>query len=105
MIRPTGKTVLLKVDSLEDADPMYKAAKAAGLHIPEGAEKTREQRSVDRATVVSISDMAWKDWFDGTPWCKVGDRVLIAKYAGKVVKEGDKEFTLINDEDVLGVLE
>jgi len=104
MIRPVGKHVLLKVDTLEDSDPMFKAAKAAGIALPDLNEMSREKRAIDRGTVVAVGEGAWKDWFDGTPWAKVGDKVIIAKYAGKVVKDGDVEYTILNDEDILAVM-
>ncbi len=35
---------------------------------------------------------------------KVGDRVLISKYGGTEVKMADAKFTLLREDDILGVL-
>ena len=101
---PVGKHLLVKAHKLEDVDPVYKRVKAAGLAIPELKEKKLQERAVERATVVAISSSAWKDWFDGKPWCSVGDDIIFAKYGGHVITEGTEEFILLNDEDVLCVI-
>jgi len=104
MIKPVGKHVLVKPHQLEEIDPVYARAKAAGIEMPELKEKQLAQKSVERAVVVAVSDMAWKDWFDGTPWCSVGDTVVFTKYAGHYIKDGEEEYLLLNDEDVLGII-
>ncbi len=35
---------------------------------------------------------------------KVGDRVLISKYGGTEVKLDDKKYTLVREDDILGVI-
>ena len=35
---------------------------------------------------------------------KVGDRVLIAQYGGREVKIDDQKFTLVREDDILGVI-
>ena len=35
---------------------------------------------------------------------KVGDMVLISKYGGTEVKLGDKKYTIIREDDILGVI-
>ena len=35
---------------------------------------------------------------------KVGDRVLISKYGGTEVKLEDKKYTLVREDDILGVI-
>lgn len=102
--KPTGFRVLVKPDVLEEVDDRYKSAKAVGLLIA-GQSVEREQEAVSTATILDIGPSAWRGFDDGTPWAKVGDRVVIAKFAGKVVKtvEGT-ELRIINDEDVLSVI-
>jgi co-chaperonin GroES (HSP10) len=39
------------------------------------------------------------------PWVKVGDRISYARYAGKWVEENEKDYLIINDEDVVAILE
>ena len=36
---------------------------------------------------------------------KVGDKVLISKYGGTEVKLDEKKYTLVREDDILGVLE
>ena len=105
MIKPVGKHLLVRPHKLEEIDPFYSRAKKAGLELPELKEKVLAQRAVERATVVAISPKAWKDWFDGEPWCKEGDDVIFAKYGGHIIKEGEEELILLNDEDVLCVID
>lgn len=102
-----GPRVLVKQDKLEDVNPAFKRAKEAGLAIPDGREVKLEQRALDRGVVVRIGPLAWKDWDDGAPWCCVGERVLYARHAGKVVKESeesDDEYVILNDEDIIAVI-
>lgn len=35
---------------------------------------------------------------------KTGDRVLISKYGGSEVKFGEEKYTLLREEDILGIL-
>jgi chaperonin GroES len=35
---------------------------------------------------------------------KVGDRVLISKYGGTEVKLDEKKYTLVREDDILGVI-
>lgn len=38
------------------------------------------------------------------PWCKIGDTVLVSKYAGTKVIVRGKEYRLINDDEVQAVV-
>lgn len=62
----------------------------------------REKAMTDMGTVVAIGPNCWKPegLGGGIPWCEVGDRIRYAKHAGKIVNDGEKEFFMINDEDV-----
>jgi len=35
---------------------------------------------------------------------KVGDKVLISKYGGTEVKIDDKKYTLVREDDILGII-
>lgn len=98
MIIPCGHRVIVKQMSLEEADSTYKTNL-----ILVGTD--RVQDSIDMGTVVSIGPSAWKDFGTG-PWCKVGDTVAFAKYAGKTVKDLDtqEKYQALNDEDIICVL-
>lgn len=100
---PTGFRVLIQPDSIEEMDDTYKRAKALGIKI-EGSTLTKEQEAISTATIIDIGPSAWKGFDDGQAWANVGDRVVIAKFAGKVVYDNDIEYRLVNDEDILAVI-
>ena len=103
MLRPLGGRVLVRPDKLEEVDPFYKAAKAAGIAFVEGVDKKREEQAVVKGTVIALGDMAFKEPVgDGTPWVVVGSRVYYAKYAGKDVEDPEtkERLLLLNDEDL-----
>ena len=71
------------------------------LDVGEGFQ--REKAATVVGTIVGVGDTAWLD-FSGLPWAKVGDKVYYAKYSGKVVKEGDEEYVIVNDEDIQAII-
>ena len=46
-----------------------------------------------------------KERFPSGPWCKVGDFVLVRPHAGSRLKIHGREFRIINDDSVEGVVE
>ena len=62
---------------------------------------------VTTGVIVDVGPDAWADVGKGAPWCKVGDRVVYAKYGGKIVEDPDiedeeaRKFVVINDQDVI----
>ena len=71
-----------------------------GFKLDVGDTHKLERGATTEGTVVGIGSTAWSDpGLGGEPWCKVGDRVYFAKYAGRTIKDGDKEYIIINDED------
>ncbi len=100
MLNPLGPRVVVKPDAFDKADPVYEAAKRAGIVLQ---KDKREQAAVVKGTVVSIGSMAFQAPVgNGTPWVKVGDRVYYAKYAGKEIvdPETNEDLLLLNDEDL-----
>lgn len=75
----------------------------------------REQKGTCLAVVKDIGKNAWQGhtdpYGDFEPWCKVGDKVMIAQYAGQAFplfdhlsperQEEVERLRLITDEDVL----
>ena len=55
--------------------------------------------------VLKMGDLAYKDKdkFD-KPWCKVGDWVMFARYAGSRLPIEGGEVRIINDDEVLGTI-
>lgn len=92
-IRPLGARVL--VEPLELGE-----MKKGGIIIPDSAkEKPMEGKII---AVGKKRDEKGKEIpFD----VKKGDKVLLPKYGGTEVKIDDKEFQLVREEDLLGVIE
>lgn len=62
----------------------------------ENAHKMASQEG----TIVDIGPEAWSEYKQ--PWCKVGDKVVFAQYAGKFVTDPESKinYIVINDIDV-----
>jgi co-chaperonin GroES (HSP10) len=105
MIKVCGHRLLIKqIDYLSD-NSAYQELKKMGLEIAETDDNRRAKESMDQGTVLQIGPSAWKD-FGTEHWCKVGDFITYAKFAGKLLIDpdtGDKYYA-INDEDVVAVL-
>ena len=102
MIVPILHRVLVKQDKLEEKDETYRAATRSGIVIPHLDEKTREQAAIDTGTIVAIGDTAFQDFGAKSP-IVVGDYVVFAKHAGKVLvdPETEEKFVALNDEDII----
>ncbi|MFT3782639.1 MAG: co-chaperone GroES [Nibricoccus sp.] len=92
-IKPIGDRVL--VQHIEEKEQVR-----GGIIIPDSAKEKPQE-----AKVIALG--TGKKGEDGkiVPFeVKVGDKVLISKYGGTEVKiEGDK-FTLVREDDILGVI-
>ena len=70
------------------------------------------QESLDKARiattcgyVLKMGDLAYKDKDKfGEPWCKKGDWVIFARYAGSRLPIEGGEVRLLNDDEVLGTI-
>lgn len=101
-IRPVWGRVVLKPHDVEETDPAYKAAKNAGLYIPE-KEKNRDQIRQVEGELVAIGGDCFKDWQGLIP--KVGDKVLYDEYAGSNKTFNNVKYQIVNDTDIIGILE
>jgi len=71
------------------------------------------QESLDKARiattcgyVLKMGDLAYKDKDKfGEPWCKKGDWVIFARYAGSRLPIEGGEVRLLNDDEVFGTVE
>ena len=105
MIIPVLHRILIKPYKFEEIDDSYKKAESLGLIIPELEENKRRDASVDIGTVVSIGSTAFKDFGTVSP-IEIGDKIVYAKFSGKIVKDlNDKiDYVLLNDEDIVAIL-
>lgn len=83
-IKPLGARVLVERAEVEEKT-------ASGIIIPDSAKESQ-----NRGKVLAIG----KDVED----VKVGDTVLYGKYNGTEIKENDKEYMIINSEDLLAIV-
>ena len=65
----------------------------------------REDMAQIVARVIAVGPSAWADQAKSGQWAQVGDKVLIAKFAGLYWKQGGKSYRVINDLDVVAVIE
>lgn len=93
--------VLVKPEDVTEADDTYRRAKAAGIVLE--IDK-REKKAVEYGEVISVGPRAFMDYGRGPDILSVGDRVSFAKYAGKEIRDGDKDYLILNDEDILAVI-
>mgnify|MGYP002134438991 CR=1 FL=1 len=89
---------------------LAKGAKSRGAKIFEDTAVEKILIENGRAVGVrtdaffALGNTAYAD--QTAPWCKVGDRVLFAKYAGTMCQGQDgKTYRLINDLDVKAILD
>jgi co-chaperonin GroES (HSP10) len=95
---PKGYRILC---AIPEASETYES----GL-VKAGQTKHIEEHSTVVLFVVKMGDMCYKDEsrFPTGPWCKEGDFVLTRAYAGTRFKIHGREFRLINDDTVEGVV-
>jgi chaperonin GroES len=93
-IRPLSDRIVVEAKELESKT-------AGGIVIPDTADKDKPIRGI----VVAIGTGKVIDGKNQPLQVKVGDEVLFGKYAGTNVKLEDKEYLVMREEDVMGVLE
>ncbi len=74
--------------------------KKGGIIIPDTAKEKPQQGKVIAVGTGKVDDHGKKIEFH----VKKGDRVLIPKYGGTEVKFDDKEYMILREEDILGIL-
>ncbi len=91
-IRPLGDRVLIEPVEAKEQNK-------GGIIIPDTAkEKPME------GLVIAIGKKTDKDGKEIAFDVKVGDRVLLPKYGGTEIKFNDKDYQLVREDDLLGVI-
>lgn len=93
MIKPLGERVVIEV-----AESDVKTA--SGIVLPDTAKEKPQ-----KGTVVAVGSGKLLD--NGTRAAmevKAGDNVLFSKYSGTEVKEGEKEYLVVRESDILAIL-
>ena len=92
-IRPIGDRILIQ--HAEDKEQIR-----GGVIIPDSAKEKPQE-----AKVIALgSGRKDKDGKVQPFEVKVGDTVLVAKYGGAEVKLDEKKYTLVREDDILGVI-
>ena len=92
-LKPLGDRVL--VEPAEE-----KETKKGGIIIPDTAKEKPTEGIVRALGTGKTDDQGKKIAFE----VKVGDRVLVSKYGGTEVKLNDKEYKILNSDDILAVV-
>lgn len=101
MLRVTGNRILIKPDKIENPADAYETLRSSGMRVIQ--DEKRERAAQHIGTVVEIGHACWFDFpSEYKQWCRVGDRVIYARHAGKFVSDPDteEEFVIVNDNDV-----
>lgn len=92
-IRPVGDRVL--IEHIEEKEQVR-----GGVIIPDSAREKPQE-----AKVIALgSGRKTKDGVVVPFEVRVGDKVLVAKYGGSEVKIDQKKYTLVREDDILGIL-
>jgi len=92
-VKPLGDRVL--------AEPVEeKEVKKGGIIIPDSAKEKPTEAIIRALGTGKTDDDGKKVPFE----VKVGDRVLISKYGGTEIKLDDKEYKILNSDDLLAVI-
>jgi len=89
-IKPVEYRVLLKVDEMEDT-----ITTKGGVVLYKGfeseADRIRKEAKEEKATVVALAENACEEWPEADR-LKVGDRVIIEQFGGRIVigQDGEK---------------
>lgn len=78
-----------------------KEVKKGGIIIPDTAKEKPMEAKVIALGTGKTTDEGKKLPFE----VKEGDRVLISKYGGTEIKIDDKEYKILNSDDILAILE
>ncbi len=92
-IQPLGERVLVK--HVEEQEQVRE-----GIIIPDSAKEKPQEAEVIALGTGKTGDDGKKSTFE----VKVGDRVLVSKYGGTEVKLDGKSYTLMREDDILGIL-
>jgi len=92
-VKPLGDRVLVK--SIEEEEQVR-----GGIIIPDTAKEKSQE-----AEVVALGTGRKDDEGKSVPFeVKVGDRVIVSQYGGTTVKIDGEDYTLLREDDILGII-
>lgn len=93
-IRPLSDRIVVEPKELE-------VKTKGGIYIPDTADKDKPIEGI----IIAIGNGKYIDGKMQPLQVKVGDNILFGKYSGTSVKFDGKEYLVMREEDVMGVLE
>lgn len=95
-LKPLGRAVLVK--------PYTPERKGGSIVLPDFVE-AQESSIEQRAVIVEIGPCAWHD--EPAPRAKVGDKVLVSKFAGHLARgtADNEQYRFVNDRDIFAAIE
>lgn len=91
-IKPLNDRILVKRSKAE--------VKKGSIILPDSAQEKPKEGEVIAVGPGRLDESGKREPLP----VKKGDRILFASYAGTEVKEGDEEFIILSEKDILGVL-
>ncbi|MBZ4688365.1 MAG: chaperonin GroES [Clostridia bacterium] len=93
-IKPLGDRVVVKPVEVEEKT-------ASGIVLPDTAKEKPQQ-----AEVIAVGSGRVLENGERIPMeVSVGDKVIYSKFAGTEFKQGDVEYLILNERDILGIVE
>ncbi len=92
-VKPLGDRVL--VEAAEE-----KEVKKGGIIIPDSAKEKPQEAIIIALGTGKVDDDGKKVPFE----VKKGDRVLVSKYGGTEIKIDNKEYKILNSDDILAII-
>lgn len=92
-IKPLGDRVL--VEALEEKEQVK-----GGILIPDSAKEKPQEAKVVALGTGKIDEKGNRVPFD----VKVGDVVIVSKYGGTEIKYNDKEYKILNSDDIQAIV-
>lgn len=93
-LKPLGNRVLIERIEPEEV-------KKGGIIIPDTAKEKPQQGKVIAVGSGGVDEKGNRREME----VKLGDKVLFGKYAGTEVTLDDKEYLIMSEEDILGIIE
>ena len=93
MIKPLADRVLIKMKESEETTKSGIILSAASKEKPQIAE------------IIAVGPGGNVEGNDIEMYVKVGDKVIVSKYAGTEVKYGGEEYLIVKQTDILAVVE
>jgi len=94
-IDPIYDRVIVLPDAIEEK-------LGSGLLIKAETTKVDDRRKQVKGLLTAVGPDAFADMTEPVP--KVGDRVIFSRYAGSYFKDGDLEYRIMLDAEIVGII-